>query len=90
MSDPSGGLFDSAGDFDRLLRRRVAEPSLLNSVDLHGEMLVSCEAMPDLIAEVDLLLEQAIPGPEHRGLMRLRAMAVRCRDQHGQLLFIGD
>lgn len=38
LPDPSGGLFDAAGDFDRLLRHRVTDLPLLGSVDLHGEM----------------------------------------------------
>jgi hypothetical protein len=46
--------------------------------------------MQALVAEIDALLAQARPGPEHHGLMRLRTMALRCAQEQGSLLFIGD
>lgn len=90
LQDPTGGFFDSAGDFDRLLRHQAGGSSLLSSVDPYGETRLGHREMQKLITEIDLLHEQATPGPERRGLVRLRTLAVLCGDQHGQLLFIGD
>lgn len=90
LPDPAGGLFDGAGDFDRLLRASDPETALLNAVDPHGETRLGPGEMSALIAEIDLMLGKAKPGPERRGLMRLRTMAVRCGQEHGQLVFTGD
>jgi hypothetical protein len=47
--------------------------------------------MGPLIQEIDRLLVQAWPGPEERGLTRLRALALHCSEQpDGELVFIGD
>jgi hypothetical protein len=46
--------------------------------------------MQQLVADVELLLTPAKAGAEHRGLIRLRTMAVRCADEKGELVFIGD
>jgi hypothetical protein len=90
LPDPAGGLFDGAGDFDRLLRASGPDRALLSAVDPHDETRLGPGEMSALIAEIDLILDKAKPGPERRGLMRLRAMAVRCRQEGGQLLFTGD
>lgn len=63
---------------------------LLGEVDRHGETCLGPGQMEPLMAEIDLLLEQARPGSEYRGLMRLRVMALRCARDHGELIFIGD
>lgn len=49
-------------------------------------------AMPVLLAEIDILLDHARPGPERRGLLRLRMMADRCGNEghRGLLVFVGD
>jgi hypothetical protein len=39
---------------------------------------------------IDLLLCEAMPGPEYRGLMRLRVLALRGAQEHGELVFLGD
>jgi hypothetical protein len=47
--------------------------------------------MGPLIQEMDRLLLQARPGPEERGLTRLRALALHCSEQpSAELVFIGD
>jgi hypothetical protein len=46
--------------------------------------------MHQLVAELQLLLAQATAGPGHRGLIRLRPMAERCAEEHGELVFVGD
>ena len=90
LPDPGGGSFDAAGDFDRLLPADNPAFALLSSVDPHGDTCLGAAQMQPLIAEIDLLLRQARPGPERRGLMRLRTMAHRCAQDHGVLVFIGD
>jgi hypothetical protein len=90
LPDPAGGFFDAAGDFDRLVSERNPVLALLGQVDPHGETHFGGHHMRQLIADVELLLVEAKAGAEHRGLIRLRAMAVRCADEHGELVFIGD
>ncbi|MEU4422209.1 hypothetical protein AB0F81_16405 [Actinoplanes sp. NPDC024001] len=90
LPDPHGGSFDAAGDFDRLLvRRRVATP-LLDTVDPHGETCLGADRMEQLTAEIELLLAEAAPGPEYRGLIRLRTMAGHCARTGSELVFLGD
>ena len=64
---------------------------MLGGVDPHGELRLSPGEMAQLVSEIDLLLEEATPGPEQRGLMRLRTMATHCaQEADGQLVFSGD
>jgi hypothetical protein len=90
LPDPAGGFFDAAGDFDRLVLRGDPAFRLLGRVDLHGETCLGASRMGQLVAEVELLLTQATSGAEHRGLVRLRTMAERCAQEHGELVFVGD
>jgi hypothetical protein len=90
LSDPDGGSFDAAGDFDRLVPSAGHAFALLGRVDAHGETCFEYGEMEQLVAEIDLLLSEARPGPEYRGLMRLRVMALRCAREHGKLVFLGD
>lgn len=90
LPDPAGGSFDAAGDFNRLVPSGDAALALLSEVDRHGETCLGPGQMEPLIAEIDLLLEQARPGSEYRGLTRLRVMALRCARDRGELIFIGD
>lgn len=93
LTDPLGGTFDAAGDFDDLLGNN-ATPRL-NALD---PSLPSGE-MARLAAEVDFLLA-SIPetgqgpgrrGAAWRGLMRFRAMVERCSaDSRTTLLIEGD
>jgi hypothetical protein len=70
----------------------LASPALrlLGEVDPHGETCFGAGQMQRLIAEVELLLNRTTAGAEHRGLMRLHAMALHCAAEHGQLVFVGD
>jgi hypothetical protein len=90
LVDPAGGFFDSAGDFDRLLCRGSPALRLFNGVDPHGETRFDMSQMQQLVVEVELLLAQATPGAEERGLIQLRAMAERCAEEGGELVFDGD
>jgi hypothetical protein len=90
LPDPDGGSFDAAGDFDRLVPPTGHTLALLGRVDPHGETCLGYVEMERLVAEIDLLLGEAMPGPECRGLMRLRVMALRCAQQHGTLVFLGE
>jgi hypothetical protein len=90
LADPSGGTFDSAGDFDRLLG---ADPSLgvWSSIDPFGRTVVGPGASSALLAELDQIEVQAEPGPEQRGVARLRVLAEQCAgDRSLQLHFAGD
>jgi hypothetical protein len=90
LADPGGGSFDAAGDFDRLIPPTDSAFSLLGEVDPHGETRLGVRDMAALVAEIDRLLRQARPGPEYRGLMRLRTMALCCSQELGELVFVGD
>jgi hypothetical protein len=90
LPDPAGGFFDAAGDFDRVISPGSPALRLLGEVDPHGETCLGAGQMQQLVAEIELLLTKATPGAEHRGLMRLRTMALRCAAEHGELVFVGD
>lgn len=87
--DPAGGLFDAAGDFDRLLGPDPRLPTWsrideYSDTDLHGEDLAR------LIDEIQLLLAMARPGPETRGLQRLDVIARTAHASGLGLRCIGD
>jgi hypothetical protein len=90
LPDPAGGFFDAAGDFDRLVFHGNPALRLLGRLDPHSETRFGTGQMQQLVADVELLLTLAKAGAEHHGLMRLRSMAERCAEQHGELVFIGD
>jgi hypothetical protein len=91
LVDPSGGHFDEAGDFDRLIPYGDTTYPVLGGVDPYDDLELPAGAMPQLIREVDRLLSHARPGPEHRGLLRLRTLAQACgQTTQGVLIFIGD
>src|SRR4051794_24797634 len=90
LPDPNGGPFDAAGDFDRLMSRGNPALPLLGGVDPHGETRLGASQMEPLVAEIAALLTQAASGAEYRGLIRLHTMALRCAQDEGELLFIGD
>jgi hypothetical protein len=82
VPDPAGGTFDAAGDFDRLLPMRgplPAEPSsllpVLSRVNPDGGVEFNSEDMAAIVEETVSLQGKAKPGPESRGLARLRALA---------------
>ncbi|MEV0900519.1 hypothetical protein [Actinoplanes sp. NPDC049802] len=90
IPDPSGGTVDAAGDFGRLLSRPCPDLPLLGGIDPHDEPIFGPGETGRLITEIDILLREAEPGREPRGLMRLRTMALVCTWGRDQLVFIGD
>jgi hypothetical protein len=89
LADPNGGTFDAAGDFDDML----GSPDLpvLGGMDPYGETTFDARQTIALIADVDSALGHAKPGPETRGLHRLRAMAEMCQtDESLTLHVLGD
>jgi hypothetical protein len=72
VADPSGDTCNVAGDFDRLLPvPNTPFPSLL--VEPYRDVVISGTYLMALAAEVSQLLKRTDTGPEHRGLLRLRA-----------------
>ncbi|MFI5732184.1 hypothetical protein ACIA49_18820 [Kribbella sp. NPDC051587] len=91
LPDPAGGTFDAAGDFDELLPADPAGYPLLSRVDSFGETVFVPADMDELLREIDRLLPTSHPGPQRRGLLRLRALAARCERSPGSIIrFVGD
>jgi hypothetical protein len=90
LPDPSDGTFDAAGDFDRLMPVGDSAFPVLGQVEPHGELWLDASQMAQLLSEIDRLLPQARPGPERRGLLRLRTLALRCAELGGRMSFLGD
>jgi hypothetical protein len=96
LTDPSGGTFDAAGDFDRFLDQppygQVPDGlPVLESLDPFGTTVMPSGVMPRLISDCVHALAVAKDGPEHRGLLRLRALAEECSRRPGSALhWIGD
>lgn len=87
--DPSRGTYDAAGDFDRLLDDDSYRA--FSQVDPYGVTTLGSAAMPALLADISAALAEAKPGAETRGLLRLRGLAERCRDDSDlRLVFLGD
>lgn len=96
LTDPNGGTFDAAGDFDRFIDRPPygqvsGDMPVITSVDPYGETRLPSGVMGQLIADCTRALEVAEDGPERRGLIRLRALAQECsRRPDSALFWIGD
>ncbi len=91
LPDPSGGIFNVAGDFDRLLPVSGKTFPVLARVDLYGDATVASGDLPALVSEVAVLLEQAKLGPERRGLLRLQALALAGQGKPDAVIrFSGD
>jgi hypothetical protein len=98
LSDPAGGSFDAAGDFDRLLPQfggRPRPPSvgykLFQYVDPYGNTVFNRPQMADLLDDIGRASRLEMTSRERRGLERLRVMAEGARDSvHLYLWFIGD
>lgn len=90
LPDPSGGTFEAAGDFDRILNAGLDLP-VLSSVDPYSDTPMLGTAMGRLLQDIDAALTAARPGPEMHGLMRLRVLAQHCLASEGSVLvFVGD
>jgi hypothetical protein len=88
LTDPSGGTFDAAGDFDELLDS--SDLPFLGAIDPYDDTTVGAAATAGLLADVDRALLTAT-GMTGRGLLRLRVMAELCRsDGSLTLRFEGD
>jgi hypothetical protein len=91
VADPSGGMYNAAGDFDRLLPVPEDAFPVLARVDPYRDVVISGTDLTALASEVAQLLKRADIGPEHRGLLRLRALALAGQDAPGaELRFVGD
>jgi hypothetical protein len=73
LPDPNGGSFDAAGDFDELVG--ASDLPILGTLDPYGDVTLGAMMMAELIADVDQALQRSRPGPQLRGLRRLRVMA---------------
>jgi hypothetical protein len=90
LSDPSGGEFNAAGDFDRLLPFSPDLP-LLGRIDPNGQVEFGSSDMAAIRDEVGSLVALAWEGPEQRGLMRLQALAAHGSRIPGSVLHsLGD
>jgi hypothetical protein len=89
--DPAGDTFDAAGGFDCLLPSDAVAFPILSKVDPHDLVELDHTRMPGLIHEIDLLLPSARPGPERRGLVRLRTLVEHCVENTAvTMTFMGD
>jgi hypothetical protein len=90
LTDPSGGEFNAAGDFDMLL---PFSPNLLllSCIDPYGEVEFGPSDMTAIRDEVGSLLALAKEGPEQRGLLRLQTLAAHgSRVPNSVLHSVGD
>jgi len=72
LPDPSGGEFNAAGDFDRLLPFSP-DLLLLSRIDPYGDVEFGSSDMAAIRDEAGSLV--AMDGPERRGLLRLQVLA---------------
>jgi len=93
LADPSGGTFDAAGDFDRLLPMENQLPvqgapdlPTLGRIDAYADVEFSPDDMAAIRDEAVALLQLAKPGPEARGLKRLRVLAEHGAQMPGAVL----
>lgn len=90
VNDPSGGSFDAAGDFDRLLDR-VPAAVTWSSIDPYGITTFSRSQAAALLQELPTISKQARERSEQRGLARLAVLAALCdSDETMSLRFLGD
>jgi hypothetical protein len=98
LPDPSGGTFNAAGDFDRLLPLETQLPvsfsvatPMLGRIDPYGEVSFGSADMKAIAGEALALSAHAKEGAEQRGLDRLRVLAERGSHEPGSVLrAVGD
>lgn len=98
LPDPAGGQFDAAGNFDRLLpmenqlpMRQSPNLPLLSRIEAYVDLEFTSDEMTIVAQEASMLLEIAKPGPETRGLERLRSLAEHGAQIPGAVLrVVGD
>jgi hypothetical protein len=90
LPDPSGGEFNAAGDFDRLLPFSPAL-LLLSRIDPEGDVEFGSSDMAAIRDEVGSLLALGGDGPERRGLLRLQTLSAHgCQIDGSVLHSVGD
>ena len=80
LPDPTGGTFDAAGDFDRLLPLSKDAYPVLSRIDLEGVADFDPSDMAVIVREVETALPLTSTDRERRGLLRMQALAA-----HGSL-----
>ena len=97
MSDPTGGTFDAAGDFDRLIdeayfgRRDDWNFPTLRRVDPYASTTMNSGDMAGLLDDIARVVPDANLGPELRGILRLQAMAGTCEQApDAVMVWMGD
>ncbi len=75
LPDPSGGTFDAAGDFDRLLPLNPDAFPILSRIDPEGVAEFGPSEMAAIVDEAERVLALVKAGPERRGVLRLQALA---------------
>lgn len=98
LPDPAGGEFSHCGDFDRLLPLATELPfdrgfelEVLGRVEAFEDVDFAPDEMQALLRDIAALKPLAQPGPESRGLDRLRVMAERCAQvPRSRIRSIGD
>lgn len=91
LPDPTGGTFDAAGGFERLLPYEDRSFRLLCYVNPYGDTVFNTVQMADLLMDLERLAALDPKPIETRGLDRLRVIAERCRrEPHAYVWFIGD
>jgi hypothetical protein len=91
LPDPSGGTFDAAGDFDRLLPLSKGAYPVLSRIDPDGVADFGPPDMAAIVREVESALALTSTDRERRGLLRMKALAVYGSLTPGALLRVtGD
>ena len=91
LADPSGGIFNAAGDFDRLLPVTGEAFPILARIGPFSDVVIAAADLASLASEAAQLLRQADEGAERRGLLRLRTLALAGQGQPGaELWIVGD
>jgi len=91
LTDPSGGTFTAAGDFGRLLPVPEDAFPVLARVEPYSDVVIPGTDLTALASEVTQMLKRAATGPEHRGLLRLLALAAAGQGEPvAELRFVGD
>jgi hypothetical protein len=85
VPDPSGGSFNAAGDFDRLLAFASSFP-MLGRIDEHGDVRFASKELLSVREEASGLMNLARDGLERRGLLRLIALATHGSQLPGSIL----
>jgi hypothetical protein len=90
LADPSGGTFDAAGDFDRLIGE-YAELPMWSSLYAEERWTFEGDDLAALLRDLDILDTHARAGTEVRGFLRLRVqLEAALRNPELTLEWCGD